>query len=66
LIRRAVRLYLETLEKVPIHIRDISHGTLLSKNYMIQCVIELTRNLHFTSSIVSCSVVCQLKENYMQ
>jgi len=58
--RRDVSLYLVTMGKVLIrvHISDVSHGSPLSKNYMVQCFIELTRNSHLSSSIISCSVVC--------
>jgi hypothetical protein len=58
LIRHVVCLYLVRMEKVLIHISDVPHGSPLSKNYMVQCVLEVTRNVHFTSSIVSCFVVC--------
>jgi hypothetical protein len=60
--RRVVCLYLVTMEKVVIHISDAPHGSPLSKNYMVQCVFELTPNLHFTSSIGLCFVVCVTKK----
>lgn len=64
--RRVLCLYLVTMEKVLVHISDVPHGSLVSKNYIVQCVFELTRKLHFTSSIVSCCVVSPKKLHAMK